>query len=112
MNATPVLAQLLKATNRLSDTEPLMRRALAIGEASFGPEHPNVARDLNILAALLQATNRLLDAELVSRRVLEIFLQFGATTSHEHPHLNAAIANYSVLLEEMGRSPASSTLAR
>ena len=53
MNATPVLAQLLKATNRLSDAEPLMRRALTIDEASFGPEHPNVARDLNILAALL-----------------------------------------------------------
>jgi hypothetical protein len=40
------------------------------------------------------------------RRVLEIFLQFTAATGHEHPHLSAAIANDSVLLEEMGRSPA------
>ena len=36
----------------------------------------------------------------------EIFLQFTAATAHEHPHLSAVIANYSVLLEEMGRSPA------
>jgi tetratricopeptide (TPR) repeat protein len=100
------LAQLLQATNRLPDAEPLMRRALAIDEASFGPDHPDVARDLNNLAQLLKATNRLPDAEPLSRRVLEIFLQFTAATNHEHPHLSAAIANYSVLLEEMGRSPA------
>ena len=48
------LAQLLKATNRLAEAEPLMRRALEIDEASFGPDHPNVARDLNNLAELLQ----------------------------------------------------------
>ena len=32
------LAQLLKATNRMGEAEPLMRRALKIDEASFG-EH-------------------------------------------------------------------------
>ena len=32
------LAQLLQATNRLAEAEPLMRRALAIDEKSFGPE--------------------------------------------------------------------------
>ena len=53
------LAQLLQATNRLGDAEPLMRRALAIDEASYGDAHPKVARDLNNLAQLLQATNRL-----------------------------------------------------
>jgi hypothetical protein len=46
---------------------PLYRRALAIGEASLGPDHPDVARDLNNLALLLQATNRLSDAEPLSR---------------------------------------------
>jgi hypothetical protein len=40
------------------------------------------------------------------RRSIEIFLQFTAATSHEHPHLSAALANYSALLEEMGRTPA------
>src|SRR5262249_59808686 len=34
------LAQLLQATNRPADAEPLMRRALAMNEKSLGPEHP------------------------------------------------------------------------
>jgi hypothetical protein len=33
-------------------------------------------------------------------------LQFRAAIGHEHPNLHAVIANYYVLLEEMGRSPA------
>jgi uncharacterized protein HemY len=33
-----------------TEAEPLMRRALAIDEKSFGTEHPNVAIELNNLA--------------------------------------------------------------
>ena len=68
-----------------------MRRALAIDEASYGPDHPRVAIDLNNLAQLLQATNRLGEAEPLSRRYLEILLGFTRSTGHEHPHLRAAI---------------------
>jgi hypothetical protein len=53
------LARLLQDTNRLQEAESLMRRALAIDEASFGADHPNVAIRLNNLAVLLQDTNRL-----------------------------------------------------
>ena len=78
------LAQLLQATNRLAEAEPLMRRALAIDEASFGAEHPNVAIRLNNLAQLLQATNRLAEAEPLMRRALAIDeASFGA----EHPNV-------------------------
>ena len=49
-----------------------MRRALAIDEKSYGPDHPDVARDLNNLATLLQATNRLGEAEPLMRRALAI----------------------------------------
>ena len=66
----------MQATNRLGEAEPLMRRALAIDEASYGPDHPNVAIRLNNLASLLQDTNRLGEAEPLSRRHLEIFLWF------------------------------------
>ena len=52
------LAELLQATNRMAEAEPLYRRALAIAERSYGPDHPDVATDLNNLALLLQATNR------------------------------------------------------
>ena len=84
----------------------LMRRALAIDEASLGPGHLKVAMHLNNLAALLKATNRLSDAEPLRRRHLEMIIQSTAATSYEHPHLSAAIANFSELLEEMGRSQA------
>jgi hypothetical protein len=89
-----------------AQAEPLMRRALAIDEASFGPDHPNVARDLNNLARLLQATNRLNQAEPLSRRQFVIVLQFTRRTGHEHPHLRAAFDNYAGLLRAMGKTDA------
>jgi tetratricopeptide (TPR) repeat protein len=100
------LAQLLQATDRLPEAEPLIRRALAIGEKSFGPDHPEIAIRLNNLAQLLQATNRLSEAEPMMRRHLVIFLNFTCSTGHAHPHLQTAFANYRLLLEEMGKSPA------
>jgi tetratricopeptide (TPR) repeat protein len=75
---------LLRATNRLAEAEPLFRRALAIDEKSFGPEHPNVARGLNNLAVLLRATNRLAEAEPLFRQALRILAEFGHRTGHEH----------------------------
>jgi hypothetical protein len=54
---------LLKTTDQLEEAESLYRRALAIDEERFGPNHPNVGMDLNNLAALLAAINRLEDAE-------------------------------------------------
>mgnify|MGYP000013366340 CR=1 FL=1 len=81
------LAQLLQATNRLAEAEPLMHRALQIDEAAYGKDHPNVARDLNNLALLLKATNRLAEAEPLMRR-------FGLTSS-----ARASFALYNTLDE-------------
>jgi tetratricopeptide (TPR) repeat protein len=99
------LAALLQATNRLGQAEPLYRRALDIDELSYGPGHPNVAIRLNNLAVLLRDTHRPDEAEPLSHRAIDIFLQFTRSTGHEHPHLGAAIGNYSSLLEAMGRTP-------
>ena len=63
-----------------------MRRALAIDEASFGPDHPRVARDLDNLALMLQATNRFSEAEPLMRRALAI-----DEASFEPGHPNVAI---------------------
>jgi hypothetical protein len=41
---------LLSDQGKLGKAEPLYRRALAIDEASLGPSHPAVAKDLNNLA--------------------------------------------------------------
>ncbi|HEV3258887.1 MAG TPA: tetratricopeptide repeat protein [Gemmataceae bacterium] len=100
------LAHLLGATNRLAEAELLMSRALAIDERSFGPEHPTVATDLNNLAQLLKATDRLAEAEPLSRRMLGIFLDFTRRTAHEHPDLQAALANHRGILKRLGRSEA------
>jgi hypothetical protein len=48
------LAQLLKAANRLAEAEPLMRRALAIFETSYGPDHPSTCTVRDNLAGLGQ----------------------------------------------------------
>lgn len=97
---------LLKATNRQREAEPLMRRGLAIDERSLGPDHPDVASDLNNLAHLLRITNRPALAEPLTRRGLEIFLKFTCTTGHQHPRLMAAVNAYAGLLGEMGMTPA------
>ena len=94
------LAQLLQATNRLGDAEPLMRRALAIDEHSYGTDHPNVARDLNNLAQLLHATNRLGDAEPLMRLALAIDEHsYGA----DHPDVAIDLNNLAQLLQATNR---------
>ena len=91
------LAQTLQDTDRLAEAEPLMRRALAIGEQSFGPEHPSVAIRLNNLAMLLQDTDRLAEAEPLMRRALAIGEQsFGP----EHPTVAIRLNNLAMLLKD------------
>ena len=88
----------LQATNRLAEAEPLLRRALAIDEQSYGAEHPNVAIRLNNLALLLQATNRLAEAEPLMRRALAIFV---ASLGADHPSSQTVAENYRLLREAM-----------
>ena len=90
------LAQLLQATNRLEEAEPLMKRALVIDEKSYGPEHPNVARDLNNLAQLLKATNRLEEAEPLMKRALVIDEK---SYGPEHPRVATELNNLAQLLQ-------------
>jgi hypothetical protein len=85
------LAGLLQTTNRLVEAEPLYRRASAITEASFGPDHPQVAILLNNLAHLLQETNRLAEAEPLMRRAVAIFVDFERKTGHAHPLRDTAV---------------------
>ncbi|HEY0553890.1 MAG TPA: tetratricopeptide repeat protein, partial [Thermoanaerobaculia bacterium] len=66
------LSSLLQAKGLYEEAEPWIRRALALNEASYGPEHSEVSACLNNLAQLLQATNRLAEAEPLMRRALQI----------------------------------------
>ena len=65
-----------------------MRRALAIDEQAYGPDHPSVATRLNNLAGLLQATNRLAAAEPLYRRALAIDEQAYGPEHPASPRLN------------------------
>ncbi len=80
--------------------EPLLRRALAIDEASYGPRHANVARDLNNLASLLTATHRLTEAEPLMRRALEID---EACCGKGHPEVASDLNRLALLLEATSR---------
>ena len=90
--------------DRPGEAEPLYRRALAIDEASYGPDHPGGDR-LNNLAGLLHATNRLGEAEPLYRRALAI-----DETSYgpDHPDVAIHLNNLAGLLQDKppGRGPA------
>ena len=103
------LGLLLDTKARHAEAEPLYRRALAIDEASLGPDHPEVAIRLNNLAALLQGTNRLAEAEPLFRRVLAIFeTSLGA----DHPNVATALNNLAGLLRATNRLAEAETLSR
>ncbi|NJD05536.1 MAG: tetratricopeptide repeat protein, partial [Methylococcaceae bacterium] len=91
------------------EAEPLMRRALAIDEAGYGPDHPNVARDLNNLAALLRDTNRLAEAEPLMRRVVGIM---ETSYGKDHPNVATALNNLAQLLQATNRLAEAAPLMR
>jgi hypothetical protein len=89
-------ASLLRVIARYEDAEPLVRRALAIDEASYGNDHPNVAIRLNNLANLLRDTNRLAEAEPLSGRAARILL---ASLGMDHPNTQKVKGNYLKILQ-------------
>jgi tetratricopeptide (TPR) repeat protein/predicted alpha/beta hydrolase family esterase len=94
------LATLLYTKALHSKAEPLMRRALAIDETSFGKDHPEVATALNNLAQLLKDTNRLAEAESLMRRALAIDeISFGK----DHPNVATDLNNLALLLQATNR---------
>jgi tetratricopeptide (TPR) repeat protein len=91
---------LLWAKGVWAEAEALWRRALAIDEASYGPDHPAVAVRLNNLAQLLQAMNRLSEAERLMRRGLAID---EASYGPDHPNAATRLNNLATLLQATNR---------
>jgi tetratricopeptide (TPR) repeat protein len=87
----------------------LYRRALAIDEKSYGPEHPEVATDINNLAVLLQDTNRLAEAEPLVRRVILIFEK---SLGADHPNVAICLNNLARSLLAMNRVAEAEPLMR
>jgi tetratricopeptide (TPR) repeat protein len=83
-----------------AQAEALKRRTLAIAEASYGPNHPEVAIRVNNLAALLYRTNRHAEAEPLYRRALAIDEK---SYGPDHPDVAIDLNNLAVLLKATNR---------
>jgi hypothetical protein len=94
------LGLMLKTKADYARAEPLYRRAVAIDEQSYGPDHPTVAIRLNNLAQLLKDTNRLAEAEPLMHRALAI-----DETSYgpDHPKVAIRLNNLAQLLKDTNR---------
>ncbi len=84
----------------MGEAEPLFRRALAIDEASYGPDHPVVAIRLNNLAGLLHDFNRLVEAEPLFHRALAID---EASYGPDNPDVARDLNNLATLLQATDR---------
>lgn len=94
------LGLLLLAKASYGEAEPLIRRALEISEASYGPKHPDVAVIFNNLAQLLQATNRLAEAEPLMRRA---WLIDEESYGPNHPDVARDLHNLAKLFQDTNR---------
>jgi len=63
---------LLVEQNKYAEAELLARRALAVREKRFGPDHPGVAKTLDVLTELCEKVGRTAEAQELSARAKSI----------------------------------------
>jgi tetratricopeptide (TPR) repeat protein len=90
-------------------SEPLMRRALAIFEQTQGPDHPEIATYLNNYAALLMSTNRPGKAEPLMCRALDIRER---NLGPDHPEVAGSLNNIAQLFQDTNRLSEAEPLMR
>jgi tetratricopeptide (TPR) repeat protein len=83
-----------------AEAEPLFQRAIAIGEKTLGPEHPNFATQLNNLANLYRDTGRDAEAATLYQRAIAIDEK---TLGPNHPGLATDLNNLAELYRDTGR---------
>jgi tetratricopeptide repeat protein len=69
---------------RDAEALPLHERALRIHEAVLGPDHPDVATDLNLVGQVLSALGRDAEALPLQQRALRIH-EAASSTGQAHP---------------------------
>ena len=94
------LGNYLKQRAQYVEAEPLYERAIAIGEKTLGPEHPDLATWLNNLALLYQTQGKYAEAEPLLKRALAICEQRLGPT---HPNTQIARENYASLLRDLNK---------
>lgn len=108
-NRPQIWSSKLEATDRVSEAEPLYRRALQIYESSYGPDDPRVAIVLNNLAGVLKATNCVSEAESLYLRALQIS---EATHVPGHPTVAIGLNNLASILIATNRLSEAEPLLR
>ncbi len=79
------LGMVVHARGRTDEAAELQRRALAMFEATLGPEHPNTALAVNQLAALAYEAKHYAEAAKLHRRTIAIWEK---ALGPEHPNLS------------------------
>jgi hypothetical protein len=77
-----------------------LERGLAIDEVVYGPDHPDVATDLNNLTGLLRAQGELAAARPLFERALAIV---EGVLGPNHPTTDTVRGNLIEVIEETGR---------
>ncbi|MGH9385603.1 MAG: tetratricopeptide repeat protein [Vicinamibacterales bacterium] len=93
------LGKVLQATGRPDEAEPVLRRALDVGQKVHGPQHVDVAEALSNLGAVMFVRGRLDAAEPYFRDALAIRR---AVLGEDHPLVPASLNNLATLLSRKG----------
>ncbi len=87
---------------QFADAKEAFERALKIDEAAFGPDHPEVATEVNNLGLVLKNLGELAEARQCYERALRIDeAVFGA----DHPQVAIHVNNLGLVLRDVGELP-------
>jgi tetratricopeptide (TPR) repeat protein len=93
------LALSLSANGDFPSAEPLLRRALETHQATFLPEHLQIAKDMNNLAELLMLKGEYSEAEQLYGKALEIAQK---SLGPNHPFIAVVLNNRGELFRSQG----------
>jgi tetratricopeptide (TPR) repeat protein len=79
--------------------QPILERALHITEATYGPDHPEVAKSLNNLAMTLRTLGQAAQAQILLERALIINLD---NYGPNHPEGATTLSNLALALKSLG----------
>lgn len=94
------LAEILFRQRELAQAEPVVKRVIAIYEARYGPDHPDVGVFTNNLGLLYHSQKKHFMAESEYQKALRIQTK---ALGNSHPQTLNVIANYARLLKETHR---------
>jgi len=89
----------LKGRAQFAEAKEMVERALDIGEATYGPDHPTVAIRVNNLGGVLRALGDLEGAKKMFERALEIG---EAAYGPHHPTVAIRVNNLGGVLQDLG----------